>query len=102
MKVAFLILAFLALANATCYHEGGGIGEYHKACDSSVARKINQLIIFKVNFIECKNSPWFFGVKIYWFSILKLINGSHTGCPITNGSLFQGPTAQPLDLLAGK
>jgi hypothetical protein len=25
-----------------------------------------------------------------------------TGCPITNGSLFQGSTAQPLDHLAGK
>jgi hypothetical protein len=41
MKVALVILAFLASVNAVCWHEGGGIGEYHKACPGTVARKIN-------------------------------------------------------------
>jgi hypothetical protein len=45
MKVAFVVLAFLASANAVCFHEYGGIGEYHKACENHAARKINQLIM---------------------------------------------------------
>jgi hypothetical protein len=48
------------------------------------------------------STPYQHPVAMYVHSPQTPTPPTHTGCPITNGSLFQGPTAQPLDHLAGK
>ena len=41
MKVLIVATALIASVSAFCFHQYGGIGEYHKACEASVGKILN-------------------------------------------------------------
>ena len=41
MKVLIVATALIASVSPFCFHQYGGIGEYHKACEASVGKIMN-------------------------------------------------------------
>ena len=41
MKVLIVATALIASVSPFCFHQYGGIGEYHKACEASVGKILN-------------------------------------------------------------